>query len=709
MAFNGVLRDMMRTVRYLRGDSMADSTNPTDGAASCERLDSWKEIAAYLKRTERTARRWEKTEALPVCRHTHAKRDSVYAYKADLDAWSRARRTGPVAEGSSANPESKDRRNKRLAIGGASAGAIAIAAIILSQAGVRDIGPEPFKIVPLTSYSGYERYSSFSPDGSKVAFSWKGDGSDTFHIYTKTIGRDVPVQRTHSAADDLSPAWSPDGRFIAFLRSRPDERADLVLMPASVGPEQRLTSIFRPDSAPSSLILFGHDVAWTPDSKSLIVPGGVSAEQPFGLLLVSIETGTIRNLLSPAPKSGLYLAPSVSPDGRHLAFVRRTDFTVSEIWVNTLLRDFTPHGEARRLTYENRLTTSPVWGNADEILFLSGELGAEASLYRLSISDPGKPRAMPSLGEGAAFLSLYQPLGEPFMVRSRLAYTRAIKDHNIWRIESDAPDALFGPPRLFITSTRTDFNPQFSPDGSRIAFESTRSGSMEIWVANSDGSTEMQLTHFGGPLTGAARWSPDSQQIVFNSRLGGQADLYVISAKGGEPRRLTDDTSNEDLPSWSSDGRWVYFHSDRNGSSQVWKMPITGEQEPIQVTHAGALAALESLDGNFVYYSKGKALGPASLWRASTDVAKRDETQVLESLADWSTFNVVAHGIYFIPYPQAEAKSSINFLSFADGKTRRIADIEKPVSVGLGVSRDGLVILYTQVDRDDNDLMLASR
>ena len=694
---------------------MGDSTNRADGysasASSSERLDSWKEIAAYLKRTERTARRWEKTEALPVCRHTHAKRDSVYAYKADLDAWWRSRRTGPDEEDSRASLRAKDSRHGRLLWVGAIAGVIAVAALALWHHGRTDIRlAEPFKIVPLTSYPGYERYSSFSPDGSQVAFSWKEESRGKFHIYTKPIGSGVPLRRTRHAADDLSPAWSPDGRFIAFLRSFSGEKAELVLIPASGGPERQLTVISRPDSAPSSLILFGHDVAWSPDGKFFIVPGRGSPEETFGLLLISIESGAKRRLLSPAPRSGLYLAPSLSPDGRHLAFVRRTDFTVSEIWVNTLLRDFTPQGEPRRMTYENRLTTSPVWAaDGREIMFLSGEFGAEASFYRMSISEPGKPKVMPSLGEGAALLSLLQPFGAPFMPRPRrLAYTRAIKDHNIWRTESNGESVLFSPPRPFISSTRIDFNPQFSPDGRRIAFESTRSGSMEIWVANDDASNPTQLTYFGGPLTSAARWSPDGQQIVFNSRLGGQADLYVISVNGGKPRRLTNEPNNEELPSWSRDGRWVYFHSNRSGSSQVWKMPVQGG-EPIQVTRMGGLSALESPDGKFVYYSKGNALGPASLWRVSGPKygADSDETQVLESLADWSTFCVVADGIYFIPSAEAETKSSIQFLGFADGKSRRIATIEKPVSVGLAVSPDGLIILYTQVDPEDNDLMLA--
>jgi Tol biopolymer transport system component len=480
-----------------------------------------------------------------------------------------------------------------------------------------------------------------------------------------------------------------------------------VLISASGGPERELTEISRPESAPSSVILFGHDLAWSPDSRFLVVPSGDPPKEPFGLLLVSSESGATRRLLAAPPGTGPYLAPAVSPDGRHLAFVRRTDFAVSEIWMNTLSGDFTPQGEPIRMTYGNRLTTSPVWAGPRELLFLSGEVGAEAGLYRMSIGQPGTPRPMPSLGEGAALLSVLPGSGSLSWPRLRLAFTRVVKDHNIYRTESNGPSTQFSASRPFSSSTRIDFNPQFSPDGRRITFESTRSGSMEVWVANEDGSSPRQLTDFGGPLTGAARWSPDGRQIVFNSRFGGQADLYIVSANGGGLRRLTFEPSNEDLASWSGDGRWLYFHSDRNGSSQIWRMPADGG-EWIPVTTLGGLAALESIDRKFVYYTKGKALGPASLWRVAKDGAGGGgEVPVLDSLADWSTFSVAPDGIYFIPYAGSEAGSSINFYRFADGQTRAIIEIHKPVSVGLTVSPDGRVILYTQVDRDDNDLVIA--
>ena len=227
-----------------------------------------------------------------------------------------------------------------------------------------------------------------------------------------------------------------------------------------------------------------------------------------------------------------------------------------------------------------------------------------------------------------------------------------------------------------------------------------------IWVANDDGSNPTRLTYFGGPLTGAARWSPDGRQIVFNSRLGGQADLYVISVNGGQPRRLTYDTSNEDLPSWSRDGLWVYFHSDRNGSSQVWKMPSNGVEEPIQVTHTGGLAAFESVDGQFVYYSKGKALGPASLWRVSKDVADGMRLKCLSLLLIGCFQRCRSWDLLHPAWRKLKRKVQSTFLVSPMARVGKLLSSRNQSPLVLPF-RMMVWLFCTQVDRDDNDLMLA--
>jgi Tol biopolymer transport system component len=118
-----------------------------------------------------------------------------------------------------------------------------------------------------------------------------------------------------------------------------------------------------------------------------------------------------------------------------------------------------------------------------------------------------------------------------------------------------------------LSSSFRDVFPQFSLDGNRVAFYSTRSGSTQVWTANVDGSEAAALTSMSGTITASPRWSPDGQQIVFDSDTGGAFRIYVIGADGGQPRLATPGESY--FGSWSRDGRWIYFASNRGGSEQV--------------------------------------------------------------------------------------------------------------------------------------------
>ena len=102
------------------------------------------------------------------------------------------------------------------------------------------------EVVPLTSYAGFERSPSFSPDGNQVAFSWNGEKQDNFDIYVKLIGSPTPVRLTTDPADDLSPAFSPDGRSIGFVRVS-KEHATFIVIPAIGGPERIVAEVAVPE------------------------------------------------------------------------------------------------------------------------------------------------------------------------------------------------------------------------------------------------------------------------------------------------------------------------------------------------------------------------------------------------------------------------------------------------------------------------------
>ena len=146
-----------------------------------------------------------------------------------------------------------------------------------------------------------------------------------------------------------------------------------------------------------------------------------------------------------------------------------------------------------------------------------------------------------------------------------------------------------------------------APNGERIAFVSNRTGSKEIWIANSDGSDQTQLTFLNGPSVGSPRWSPDGKQIAFDGYAGGSSDIYVMPAEGGKPSRLTSDAANEIRPSWSNDGQWIYFGWDKGGESQIWKIHPSGG-EPVQITRKGGYFAFETADGQWLYVVNGSTI-----------------------------------------------------------------------------------------------------
>jgi Tol biopolymer transport system component len=194
--------------------------------------------------------------------------------------------------------------------------------------------------------------------------------------------------------------------------------------------------------------------------------------------------------------------------------------------------------------------------------------------------------------------------------------------------------------------------------------------------------------------------------VAFDLFTEGQRDIAVVSAEGGRPRRLTREASQDAIPSWSADGRWVYFNSDRSGTYQIWKMPAQGG-EALPVTKGGGFDSLESPDGKFLYYTKGREV--PGIWRLP--VGGGQETPVLDHhrAGYWRAWDVVADGIYFAT-AEVPSRPVIEFFSFATGQVTQIAQLEKPIFTtdqGLTVSPDQRWLVYVQIDQSGTDIMLV--
>ena len=536
-------------------------------------------------------------------------------------------------------------------------------------------------VVPFTSYPGSESEPAFSPDGRQIAFVWDGDKEGNFDIYVKLVDVGKPLRLTTDPAMDHGPVWSPDGRYIAFLRRQSIGSETAILIPALGGPERKLGQV-------------ADGLDWSPDGQSLLISDKTSPPDPDSLFLLSIETGERRKITSPPSGSFGDTHRVFSPDGKTIAFCRQISGGVEELYAVPVAG-----GEPRQLTSDNRRIYSLHWArNSRDIAFSSDRAG---SFYLWSVSAAGGAPERVGAVEGKAFDFAIAAQG------SLLAYTQIYADANIWRVETTEPASTNKSAATeLISSSREEASPAFSPDGSKIAFASDRSGSQEIWICDSDGSNAIQLTSFGGPLTGSPRYSHDGKWIAFDSRPEGQADIFVISAEGGKPRRLTSEDSTDVIPSWSRDDRWIYFSSNRTGDRQIWKVVFEGGRAA-QVTRQGGFEAVESSDGKFIYYTKDREI--PGIWRMPAEGGEEALLPELLGVRNYRYWGLADSGIYFVPETK-QPRSPINFFSFATGKVTQVAMIDKPLLYGpsgLAVSPDGRSILYTQVDRTASGIMLV--
>jgi Tol biopolymer transport system component len=205
-------------------------------------------------------------------------------------------------------------------------------------------------------------------------------------------------------------------------------------------------------------------------------------------------------------------------------------------------------------------------------------------------------------------------------------------------------------------------------------------------------------------VAGTARWSPDGRHIAFEFTAAEHSEIYVVDVDGGPPRPLpTLPGADNVAPSWSRDGKWIYFTSDyKSGLFDLWKVPLPNGS-PVRVTNNGGVYGVESVDGRFLYYAKLEAPG---VWRRSLNGG--EETRILDKSGGilWYDWALARNGIYYLD-TAAKPKEAIEFLDFESGKTTPVVFPDKAVIWGVTASPDGSHLLYVQTDLFQSSLVLV--
>jgi Tol biopolymer transport system component/DNA-binding winged helix-turn-helix (wHTH) protein len=541
------------------------------------------------------------------------------------------------------------------------------------------------RITQLTSLPGQYWDPAFSPDGRQIAFLWDGENPLKGDLYVQLAGSEKPLRLTHSSTGYVCCAdWSPDGRQIIFGRCD-DNGGGVFTIPTLGGSERKLTEVV-------CQFNYAGGAKWTADGRSLVLADRCTPDAPPGIVVFSQQTGEKRCLHSPPANEDGDVVPVLSPDQKTVAFLRGA-WDVYEI--DTVAFS---GGNLRRLTNE-----SVYWTDFTLMWSPDGKyIAFEFSRDRMA--------RVPVSGGPIEFNSVYPRVGTLSRDGRRLAYVEPATTWRfapvVWRAKlSNAGGKVISQSRVLVSATGGNSSAQLSPSEQQLVFHSMRSGTEQIWKSNADGSDPLQLTFFETGYPGIPRWSPDEKWIVFEYRNAAQrVQIYLIDSEGRNLRRLSDDY-RDGFPSWSRDGKAIYFTSNRSGNWQVWRHEISTGKET-QITQHGGVAAFESYDAKTIYYSKFDRGG---LWKVP--VGGGQEVLVTDSLhlGYWGHYAVTDNGLYLV---DADAKGgpAIMYYNFHTRRLSLILTFEKnpvPWEPNLAASRDGRTLLYAQVEFENSTISMA--
>ncbi|HKD19806.1 MAG TPA: protein kinase [Thermoanaerobaculia bacterium] len=452
------------------------------------------------------------------------------------------------------------------------AAAVAGAVFLVARRPSAGRAPTP-KLSQVTSAEGIEDFPAWSPDGRSIAYA--GEAGGVRKIFLKRLGEGEGTMLTaKNGFDDIQPAWTPDGKTVAFVRAREQGRR---LEPGDVFGQYNGGDVWTVDVATgkeSRLLEEAANPSFSPDGRLAVDAEWVG---PQRIWITDASGHNPQQATTDVSEAVAHVRPRWSPDGKRIVFqnIERTKFDVRVVdlaskqltWVtNDLPRD-----------------VQPVWSPSGRFIYFSSDRAGGLNLWRVAVSAEGAPQGPPqqlTTGAGQDIDAAVSRDGK------RLAFAILKQNADLWVLPLDPSSGRpSGAPRELVATTREDSRGAWSPDGKRVAFNSDRDGEMNIWVRDlGDGSTKPLTRGPGGDYQ--ANWSPDGKSIVFFSSRSGSANIWKADVASGALTPLTNDASIDVNPFYSPDGKWIAFQSDRSGRLEVWVMGADGSA-PRQLTRTG--------------------------------------------------------------------------------------------------------------------------
>jgi Tol biopolymer transport system component len=662
-----------------------------------DRLDSWKEIAAYLNRDVTTVQRWEKREEMPVHRHLHNRLGSVYAFPVELDAWARGRNLRTAQENAndapavdppgstppSATPKVLSRWRFILPLAAMGA-ALAIGASLCFQRTEyfwrSPIANAHFQTV--TDFDGVEQAAAVSRDGHFVAFLSDRDGQ--MDVWVTQAGSGQFHNLTHGSASELvNPSirtlgFSPDGSFVTFWTRKQNgsssEDISIWLVPTLGGePRPYLEGVA--------------EVDWSRDGSRLAyhTPG------PGDPLFVT--DGNRRSEDRPiftAP-AGLHSHfPVWAPDSAFIYFVQGSLPDKLDIW-----RIPPAGGSPEKITSNNGRVTHPVLLNRRTLMYLASDAdGSGPWLYSMDVEH----RVPHRLTSG---LDRYTSVAASADGR-RLVVTLARTNRTLWRLRLAASSGEMSAAARIPLTTSTGFSPRLGPDYLLYVFATGNGES--IWKVANETTTELWNCR-GGRIFGGPAISPDGRSVAFSVQQNGKTLLYTMQADGTNARIVTDSLDLQGAPAWARERTSITSAANDHGVPHLFRVPVgSGAPEPFVGEYS--VDPAWAPDGRFVVYS-GPDIGTRFSVKAVTAEAAAHHLPTL-------TLTRGARHLAFLPggreliYLRGEIQhKNLWLLDLETGTERQLTNLAPDFDIrDFDISPDGREVVLERVQGHSDVVLL---
>ena len=584
------------------GDSLSSGTSSSPRPPE-DRLDSWKQIAAFFGRDVTTVQRWEKREGMPVHRHLHDKLGSIYASRAELDAWAGSRKLEGTrrAESSGAGTSSEQAerasrfRWKPLLV------ALAFLSVVAIGSGIWLERTEYFWRSPIADvrfqtiidFEGVEQAAAVSRDGQFVAFLSDRDGKTD--VWITQVGSGQFHNLTRGGAPELmNPllrvlGFAADGSLVTYWGRKAN---------GSSGGEINVWAVPTLGGEPKVYLEGVAEYDWSRDGTRLAyhTPG------PGDPLFVSDGTRRADDHPIFTAAAGRHCHfQQWSPDGAYIYFVQGSLPDKLDIW-----RIRPSGGRAERITSHNARVTHPLFLDRRTMLYLADDSdGSGPWLYSMDV----ERRIAHRLSSG---LDRYMSLAASADGR-RLVATLASPKKTLWRLPLTSSPTGSSTAVPIALTTRTGSAPRLG--AGYFLYVAATGTSESIWkVAN--GSAIELWKGDGARILGGPAVAPDGKSIAFSTRKAARASLYLMQADGTNARVVTDVLDLQGAPTWAPDGQSLVIAANDDDMPHLYQLPVDGRARAVLLKDY-SLDPTWSPDSQFIVYS-GPDVGTSFAVKAIT-------------------------------------------------------------------------------------------